>query len=118
MYHILECEYEFEKRTDAHLKPTGETEGGKILITLESTGKTNFIEWAIAPNKEKSGEIIFYRRDAMSRLLTLKFERAYCIHFKEKFTSNGGEPMVTTLTLVARKLKFSNLSFVNNWSLK
>lgn len=117
-YSILSCDYGFKKRTDSTSKPSGETSGGEIEISIESNGTTNFVDWILSGDRNKDGKIIFYRRDAMSRLLEITFEKAYCINFRETFSSIGNSPMQVHLTLVARKLKFNNQSvFKKNWVL-
>ncbi|WP_260391893.1 type VI secretion system tube protein TssD [Apibacter muscae] len=116
IYTILECNYGFEKRTDSTSKPSGETLGGEIELTIESRGKMNLVEWVLSPDKEKSGVIIFYRRDGMSKLFDIHFDKAYCIKFHEKFNSTGNEPMQITLTIAAKTLKFNNhIGYTRDW---
>ncbi|MDR2122657.1 MAG: hypothetical protein LBP34_05970 [Flavobacteriaceae bacterium] len=114
-YTVLHCRYEFEKQIDSTNKPLSEVSGGKILLTLESTGKSNFIDWLLANNKTKDGTIIFYRRDMMSRLQEIKFEKAYCVKLSEEFDAVNNNPMKISLTLIAKSLKFNAVSFVNDW---
>ncbi|WP_128330628.1 type VI secretion system tube protein TssD [Apibacter sp. HY039] len=116
-YTVLKCEYEFNKPIDSTTKPSGEVTGGKIKLSIESSGNVGLLEWIIAPDKEKDGSIIFYRRDAMSKLLEIQFKKAYCINFKEEFNSVDNEPMCITLTIVARSLKFNHLEYQNDWTM-
>ncbi|CVK15984.1 hypothetical protein Ga0061079_104103 [Apibacter mensalis] len=116
-YTVLKCNYNFKKPTDSTTKPSGEVSGGKIKLTLESRGNVSFLEWIMAPDKEKDGTITFFRRDAISKLLEIQLKKAYCIKFKEKFNAVDNQPMQITLTLVARSLKFNHLEYQNDWTM-
>ncbi|CVK16619.1 hypothetical protein Ga0061079_1098 [Apibacter mensalis] len=118
IYTVLSCNYRFQKKTDSTSKPTGETSGGEITLSIESNGKTDFVDWILSEDRNKDGKIIFYRRDMMSKLYEIKFEKAYCINFNETFSSSGSSPMQIEFTLVARTLKFNNKSiYKKNWNL-
>jgi hypothetical protein len=117
-YNILTCGYSFQKPTDSTSKPSGKTLGGEITLSIESNGKTDFVDWILSGDRNKEGKIIFYRRDMMSKLYEIQFEKAYCIQFKETFDSSGSSPMQIEITLVARSLTFNNKSvFEKNWNL-
>ena len=117
-YTILECDYFFHKKTDSTSKPTGETSGGEINLSIESNGKTDFVEWVLSEDKTKDGKIIFYRRDGMSKLFDIEFEKAYCLDFKEIFNSTNSSPMKIDLTISARTLKFnSKASYEKSWKI-
>lgn len=116
-YTVLKCDYDFNKPTDSTTKPSGEVSGGKINLTIESRGNTGFLEWIISPDREKDGIIIFYRRDSISKLMDIKFKKAYCIKFKEQFNADDNQPMRITFTLVARSLTFNHLEYQNDWTM-
>lgn len=117
-YTVLDCQYSFEKCIDSTSKPSGETLGGEIELSIESTGKTHFVDWILSTDRDKTGKIIFFRRDGLSRLLEITFEKAYCIKFREKFSSVGTSPMQINMTLVARSLSFNGSPiFKKNWVL-
>lgn len=115
-YTVLKCSYKFKKPTDPTTKPTGEVQGGKIKLTIESRGNMGLLEWIIAPEREKDGIITFFKRDAMSRLLQIEFQKAQCIRFKEKFNSVDNEPMHINFTLTARNLSFNHVKYINDWT--
>lgn len=117
-YTVLNCNYNFQKKTDSTSKPSGETSGGQISLSIESNGKTDFLDWILSGERSKDGKIIFYRRDMMGKLYEIIFEKAYCINFNETFSSSGTTPMQIDITLVARTLKFNERSvFKKNWTL-
>jgi hypothetical protein len=116
-FNILRCEYTFIKVTDLKGKPTARAKGGTIVLTVESSGSYDFLDWAVATTQTKSGKITFYRRDSISKMKELVFTDAYCILFKERFTSTGQHPMEIDLELSAKELKSGDIIYENAWSL-
>lgn len=49
--------------------------------------------------------------------MEVKFKKAYCIKFKEKFNADDNRPMHITFTLVARSLAFNHLEYQNDWTM-
>ncbi len=117
-HNVLQCKYSFNQNIDNTGKPQGSTRGGQITLTIESSGKSTFIDWMLSPKKTKDATIIFYRRDAMSKLQEVKFEKGYCIEFSEEFDAINDEPMRITLLISAKKLSVSNVSFENSWKIE
>ncbi len=116
-YNILEFSYSCHQTTDPTGRPHGVTRGGQFQIKIESDGKTGFIEWMLSPAKTKDGSITFYKRDAMSKLQEIKFEKGYCINFSEHFNSKNAEPLITEITVSARKISFDDITFENSWKM-
>jgi hypothetical protein len=116
-YNILECSYSCHQNTDPSGKPLGVTRGGQFKVKIESNGKTGFIDWMLSPNKTKDGSITFYKRDAMSRLQEIKFEKAYCINFSEYFNAKNTEPLQTEILISAKKMTFEDVAFENAWKM-
>ncbi|MFK6999570.1 type VI secretion system tube protein TssD [Flavobacterium oreochromis] len=115
MYNILECRYNFTQSIDNTGKPQGMPQGGEISIRIESTGKPDFLDWMLDHNKAKDGKIIFYRRDAMSKLQELQFEKGYCVYFEEHFTSESKEPLQISIRIVAKNFDVNGVSHDKNW---
>ena len=114
---VLHCEYSFTQSTDINGKPAARPKGGRIFITVESTSDTDFFDWMISNSQTKSGRITFYRRDNISRMKELVFKDAYCVFFKEKFSSTGDHPMEIELELSAKEITMGNSVFENPWPL-
>lgn len=114
---ILQCTYNFNQKVDNTGKPQGGIRGGEITLTLESSGTSTFADWMLSPEKSKDGTLIFYRRDAMSKLQEVKFEKGYCIQFTEKFDAVNDQPMQITLVITAKNLSVANVPFQNNWKI-
>lgn len=116
-FNILECSYNLTQNTDPSGKPLGVTRGGQIKLKIEATGKNDFINWMVAPNKTKDGEITFYKRDAMSQLQEIKFEKGYCISFSQTFNSQNKEPLYIEMSISAKRMSFDGTDFENVWKL-
>ena len=114
-FNVLDFDTEFSQGKDATGKPMGESTGGTIKIVIEATQNTDFLSWMLNSTLTKDGKIVFYRRDAMSKMKELKFVKAYCVNYREQFSSTNDVPMKITLVLVAKELTFGNAKFLNNW---
>ncbi|WP_456312377.1 type VI secretion system tube protein TssD [Pseudomonas shirazensis] len=114
-FNILDFDTEFTQGKDATGKPIGEPKGGTIKIIIEATQNTDFLSWMLNNSLTKDGKIVFYRRDAMSKMKELKFTKAFCINYREQFTSTNEVPMKITLELIAREITFGDAKFANNW---
>lgn len=112
---VLKCSFSFEQGADNTGRPSQRPKGGQISILIESTNKTDFLEWMISPNMVKSGEIIFYKRDNLSSLKTIVFKDAYCLKYVEDFDSVSDEPLKTSLVISAKEITVKDTTFKNNW---
>lgn len=114
-YNVLEVKYDFQLAIDNTGKPQGMPQGGIILIRIESMGDPELLGWMLDHNKTKDGKIIYYRRDAMSKLQELNFEKAYCIKFSEHFNAYSNEPLQIELQLIAKKFDLNGAIHEKNW---
>jgi hypothetical protein len=101
---------------DRSNRPNGAPRGGLIEMMVETANENELVEWAFKHDLKKNGKIIFYRRDANSQMRTVTFNDAYCVYFKEIFTADGKNPMVTRITISARQLTIANQSITNAWA--
>ena len=113
---VLHCSFSFEQGSDVTGRPSQQPRGGRMSILLESTNKTNFLEWMISSDMTKNGEIIFYKRDNMSSLKTVQFTDAYCLSYNEEFDAEGSEPLRTRITISAKEITVKDTTFTNNWA--
>jgi len=114
-YNVLEFNIDFKQGTDTTGKPIGDPKGGAIKLIIEATQNTKFLSWMLNSELTKDGKIIFFRRDALSKMKELDFKKAYCINYHEQFTSTTDIPMKITLELIAKELTFGDAKFSNNW---
>lgn len=114
-YNILECKYKFVQPVDNSGKPKGMPKGGEIVVRIESTGNPELLSWMLDHNQVKNGKIVFYRRDAMSKLQELVFEKAYCIEFLEQFDGNNDQPLQIEMRLIAKKFNVNGAVHEKMW---
>ncbi len=112
---VLKCSFSFEQGADNTGRPSQKPRGGQVNILIESTNKTDFLEWMISSNMAKDGEVIFYKRDNMSSLKTIKFKEAYCLSYNEDFDAVSDEPLKTHIVISAKEISVKGTTFKNHW---
>ncbi|GEP90385.1 hypothetical protein SAMN05660909_02719 [Chitinophaga terrae (ex Kim and Jung 2007)] len=112
---ILECRFSLSQQVDYSGKPIARPKGGLIHLLVESTGHTRLFDWMISNTLTKSGSIVFFRRDAMSKLKTLQFTDGYCIGYSEKFNAVNEQAMQINLVLSCRELHLNHAVYQNPW---
>jgi len=112
---VLNLGYALRQDTDATGRPSSITRGGKITMTLESTGDTTLFEWMSNNFERKDGSIVFVKRDNDATLKELKFKEAYLVEYAEHFDSTGEKPLSETITLSAKEIDLGNAKHVNEW---
>ena len=114
-YTVLNVSYGLFQETDATGRPSTVSRGGKIDVTIEGTGATEFFEWMTNSFERKEGSIKFLKRDSEATLKELKFTEAYLVKHKERFDSTGDNPLTETFTISARKIEMGTGVFENEW---
>ena len=116
-YNVLEFDLHITQEVDHNGKPQTVAQGGNIRLVVESTKSVDFMKWMISSTQTKNGKITFFRRDAMSKMKELKFEKAFCVNFHESFRSNNEVPMQIEMLLSAKDIDFSGAVLGKPWSL-
>ena len=114
-YNVLHCTYNFEQSTDATGKPAARPLGGKIMATVEADGSYDLLHWMASPDQTKDGAVIFYKRDAMSKLQEVIFQKAYCISLEVEFDAIDDTPLQKRIVISAKSLKIGDMTFDNHW---
>lgn len=96
-------------------KPAGKPLGGQISVTIESQGKYDLFHWMKEPEQTKDGSIVFFKRDAMSKLQEVKFSKAYCVSLEEEFDANDEMPMQKRIVISAQTITVGDMVFENSW---
>ncbi|AUS07035.1 MULTISPECIES: type VI secretion system tube protein TssD [Pseudotamlana] len=115
---VLDCAFEFSQQADYNGRPAENPRGGQIQLLVESTSKTDFMDWAISPEMVKNGTITFYKRENMASLKKIEFKNAYCLRYHEHFNAHDTEPMQTLLMISAHEITIKGTTFSNNWPIK
>jgi hypothetical protein len=114
-HNILDFDIKFKQEIDTTSKPIGNAKGGIIKLTIEANQSTAFLSWMLSGDMTKDGKITFYRRDAMSKMKELTFEKAFCIGYEEQFNSTTDISMKIIMEIVTREMTFGEAKFINNW---
>jgi hypothetical protein len=114
-YNVLDCSYALNQETDPTGRPSSITRGGKITLTVESTGETDLYEWMCNSFETKDGSVVFLKRDSDATLKELKFKKGYIVGFAETFLSTKENPMTITFTISAMELTMGNGTHKNEW---
>lgn len=112
---VLQCHYQLKQETDATGRPSAITRGGKITMTVESTGDTAFFEWMCNNFERKDGSVVFVKRDTDAALKELNFKEGYLVEYKENFEADGDNPVTETFTISAREIGMGTGSHINEW---
>src|SRR5258708_37373837 len=86
---VLSCNYALKQETDATGRPSSITRGGKINMTVESTGDTTFFAWMTNNFERKDSTITFIKRDSNATMKELNFNEAYLLDYRQNCDSCG-----------------------------
>lgn len=112
---VLNCTYALKQETDSSGRPSTVTRGGKITLTVESTGETTFFDWMINNFERKDGNIVFLKRESNATMKQLDFKEAYLVDYRENFDNANEQPVTETFTLSARVISIGGSSHENEW---
>jgi len=115
-YNILDADFEVSQQMGRHNLPNRNPDIGLIHLVIESSNASELFEWAMSSSVTKNGSIVFYRRDSISPLKTLEFERAFCVGYKERFNAEGDMPMKNYLTLSPYSITMQGVNRVQDWA--
>lgn len=113
---ILKAHYDLFQEVDATGRPSSVTRGGKITLTVESTGDSFFYEWMTNNFDRKDGSIMYVKRDTDAKLKEVIFTEAYMVSYNENFDASGENPLTETFTISARQMKIGEGEIVNEWT--
>ena len=114
-YNILNVNYALAQETDPTGRPSSQTRGGRIEVTVESTGESDIFEWMTNSFERKDGKVIFVKRDSNATLKDLSFSDGYVVKYKENFDASGTNPLTETFTISARSIKMGTGEHINEW---
>lgn len=114
-YNILNVNYSLSQETDPTGRPSSQTRGGRIEVTVESTGETDLFEWMTNSFERKDGKVVFMKRDTNATLKELNFTEGYVVKYRENFDSTGRNPLIETFVISAKTIKLGTGEHVNEW---
>lgn len=114
-YKILDCTLSMQQPLGVNQKPSGKVQGGSFSVSLELSKNTDLVDWMANSVITKSGEVIFYNRDALSKNVTVAFENAYCTALVMDYHAFNNQPLKVSITITAETLKINDVEHKNNW---
>lgn len=116
-YDVLACSYAFSRNIDHKGRPSSDTAGGTVNLTIESTDDTTLLETMLnTAEKPLTCSVDFQQNDDTASLKKLELKNAYVIHYSESFSD--GAPMMYQITLSAKEIGIKNAKLVNDWPVK
>ncbi|WP_306349969.1 type VI secretion system tube protein TssD [Flavobacterium sp. '19STA2R22 D10 B1'] len=112
---ILHAMYDLHQEVDATGRPSSITRGGRLTITVESTGDSFFFEWMTNNFERKDGSIVYVKRDTDAKLKEMNFRQGYLVKYKEEFDAKGENPLTETFTISAQELELGSGLHRNEW---
>ncbi|MBC9797791.1 type VI secretion system tube protein TssD [Sinomicrobium weinanense] len=112
---ILSANYDLAQEVDATGRPSSVTRGGRISLTVESTGDSFFFEWMTNNFERKNGVITYIKRNTDAKLKEVNFTEGYLVKYRENFDSVGNNPLTETFTISCRELACGGGAHVNEW---
>jgi hypothetical protein len=117
-YVVKRCSYDLNQEVDPTGRPSTITRGGRIRLTVESTGETDLFEWMVNNFERKQGSVVFYKRDSENATLKeLKFADGYMVKYEEIFDADNANPMMISFTISAREISCGSGTHVNQWAM-
>lgn len=112
-YEVNQFRIGFHQPVDANKnQPEGEVRGGRIMITLSQTVKSNIYGWAVKNWVKKSGSIVF-KTGSAGVIFNVQFSNAYCISLNRLVQSGAG--LTTALMISPEKVSLNGIEFDNCW---
>lgn len=94
-------------------QPEGEIRGGRIMLTLAQTVKSNIYGWALKNWMKKGGNILF-KTGTSGVIFNIQFNNAYCIKLHRNIDAIGGG-LTTTLIISPETVMLNGIEFDNGW---
>lgn len=94
-------------------QPEGEVRGGRIMITLSQTVKSNIYGWALKHWMKKGGNILF-KTGTSGVIFNIQFNNAYCIKLHRNIDAIGGG-LTTTIIISPETVMLNGVEFDNSW---
>ena len=113
-YEVSQFKIGFHQPVDSNNnQPEGEVRGGKLMVTLSQTVKSNIYGWAIKPWVKKDGAVLF-KTGTSGVVFDVKFTNAACINLGRTVDALG-QGLSTTLIISPEKVSMNGIELDNSW---
>lgn len=117
-FKVLHCNFNFFQPKGTNSKPSGAPQGGEITLTLEvDRSSIDFFHWMVNPTLTKSGSLVFFKRDALARMMTFDFTNAFCTNLSGMYDAHDSEPLKISISITAETLSINGeVDYSNQWN--
>ncbi len=120
-FNVIDCNFRFYTPSDNYGRITGRRVVGKINFEIETTPKCVHLASTFFVHSPIEGVLTFYNRDALSKMMEVKFENARIIDLETVFSANGEMPMINRITISTEKISLiasgNEANDSNDWEL-
>ncbi len=117
LHNVLDCTFRFHQPVSENNKPDGSVKGGQIDVTIELSQHLDLLDWMVQPLMTKDGQVIFYKRDALSKQIALQFKEAFCTQLTGNYDGVSEEPLKVSFTISAKELRINeSVEYLNIWN--
>ena len=111
-YHVIECDYEFYKKTNRSGEVASGLKGGEINLTVSDPPTDELMAWVFDHFKKYNGEITIMDTDETT-LEQIYFENARCVDFKMRYEALERPHTKTYMKLSVENMKIGDVLFDN-----
>jgi hypothetical protein len=113
---VADFSYSLSRDYDPTGRVSGILRGGVIHITVETSGKPDIFSWIVDPTKRVKGKIkIASETQPNSSLKDIEFEDASLVEYSESFHWQGGDNMMESFSISAKKVTIGGAVHENEW---
>jgi len=114
---ILNANQVFSRFADINGRPTAKPYGSLLNFSIESTRDDSFFyENMLSPTNKIKGEIVFYKRDALSKLFKMEFANAQILSLSEEFNAVGNIPLHLNISIGWGIMKMRDVIHQETWN--
>ena len=109
-YNVVDCDYEFYKKTNRVGEVSSGLKGGEINLTISDMPTDELMAWMFDHFKKHNGEVTIMDTDETT-LEQIYFENARCVDFKMKYEGVERPHIKTFLKLSVENIKIGDVVF-------
>ena len=111
-YRVVECDYEFFKKTNMVGEVSSGIKGGEMNITISDAPTDELMAWVFDHFKKYNGEVTIMDLDGTT-LEKVYFENARCVDFKMRYDGIERPHTKTSLKLLVENMRIGDVVFEN-----
>lgn len=111
-YQVVNCEYEFNRKTNQHGEVCSDLYGGIIRLEVADLPTDKLMAWVFDHARKYNGEVTIFdtKEETIEQVY---FENARCIDFKMHYKAGRKPYSITKLVLHVNKIQIGNIHYEN-----